>query len=201
MMSLPSLEEIESYFVGSWHMMTGRRDGIDRLDISVDGFWRSFHAITVALPPLLVNWVAYSLDLPEGPDEQGFRLNAVIVAGLGDILAWIVPILVLAIAARRLGLARRFSVYVIASNWGGALLSWIALPPTLARFLWPEARDVALLLSVVVFGAELVLSYRLAQVAWQRPHGFALPLFIALTAASLAVTFLFQNLVGIGPGL
>jgi len=199
MMSFPSLEEIEHYFAGSWRMMTGRKDGVDRLDISVDGFWRSFHGITVSLPALLVSWVAFARDLPESYDDEGFRFGAVVSAGIADILAWIAPIVVLALIARRLGLSRRFSVYVIASNWGGALLTWIALPPNLLRLVWPDGRDVALAASVIIFGAELVLSYRLAQLAWQRPPAIALPLFIGLTACSMAVTVLFQVLLGIGP--
>jgi hypothetical protein len=200
-MPLPRFEEIESYFAGSWRMMTGHRDGIDRLDISADGFWHSFHAITVALPPLLVSWVAYALDLSAGIEDQGLRVEIVISAGITDIAAWIVPIVLLALVARRLGLAKRFAVYVIASNWGGSLLTWIALPPTLIRLVWPGARDLSLSLSLVVLAAELVLSYRLAQVAWQRPHGFALPLFIALTASSLAVTVALESLFGIGLAL
>lgn len=197
-MPLPSFEQIETYFAGSWRMMTGHRDGMDRFDMSADGFWHSFHAITVALPPLLVSWVAYALDMSQGIEDQGLRVDIVISAGITDIAAWILPIVVLALVARRLGLARRFAAYVIASNWGGSLLCWIALPPTLIRLVWPAARDLSLALSLVVFAAELVLSYRLAQVALQRPHGFALPLFIALTAISLAVTVTLQSLFGIG---
>lgn len=200
-MSLPSLEEIESYFVGSWRMMLGRRDGLDRLDITADGFWRSFHAITVAVPALLVGWVAYALDASAGAEDAGLRVGIVIGAAATDVAAWIAPVILLGLIARRLRLARRFSVYVIASNWGAALLSWLALPPTLIRLFWPEARDLSLSLSLVIFAAELVLSYRLTHVALQRPHGFVLPLFIALTASSLAATIALQSLFGLVPAM
>ena len=196
-MSIPRPKEIERYFIGSWRMMTGRPDGIQKLDMSVDGFWRSFHAITVAVPALFAGWIAYAFDLSEGIDDPGLRAEIVVTSGVTDILAWVAPVVFLALAARRLGLSKRFSVYVIASNWGGALLSWLTLPPTIIRLIWPEARDLSLSLSLLFFAAELVLSYRLTQAALQRPHSFALPLFIALTASSLVVTVALQNLFGI----
>ena len=35
---------------GAWQVMLGRSQGLNRLDISLDGFWRSFAAITLLIP-------------------------------------------------------------------------------------------------------------------------------------------------------
>ena len=41
------------------------QDGLRLLDLSVDGFWNSFFAIVIALPPLAVSWVGAANDLSQ----------------------------------------------------------------------------------------------------------------------------------------
>ena len=48
---MPSAENIQLYLTGAWRMMMGKADGLRLLDLSVDGFWNSFFAIVIALPP------------------------------------------------------------------------------------------------------------------------------------------------------
>lgn len=38
-------------------VIAGRPGALERMDISSDGFWRSFSAIIVALPALFFGWV------------------------------------------------------------------------------------------------------------------------------------------------
>ena len=35
---------------GAWQVMLGRPDGLDRLDTSLEGFWRSFAAFALVVP-------------------------------------------------------------------------------------------------------------------------------------------------------
>ncbi len=39
--------------------MAGDRRGLDRFDLSADGFWRSFAALVVALPPTALSWLEF----------------------------------------------------------------------------------------------------------------------------------------------
>ena len=55
---MPPAEDIQRQMLGAWRMMTGRRDGMRLLDLSVDGFWNSFFAIVVAAPVLSAGKVA-----------------------------------------------------------------------------------------------------------------------------------------------
>ena len=42
---VPSLAELLRYFTGILRLMQGKRDGLQRLNLSADGFWASFGAI------------------------------------------------------------------------------------------------------------------------------------------------------------
>ncbi|MBK3745340.1 hypothetical protein G3A39_39915 [Paraburkholderia aspalathi] len=195
---MPNIDDIYRYLYGAWRMMLGKKDGIDQLDISAEGFWQSFYAIAVALPPLLAGWVAYSADLTAGGEDATLRFTIVLRAAFVDIVAWIAPIVVLTFIVHRIGLAKRFAPYVIASNWGGALLAWAFAPVTLVQLLLPGRNDAITLLAVIVFGASIVFSYRLTQTALQRPHTYALPFFACIFFGSLFVTILLQQILGIG---
>ena len=44
------LRSIRDNLAGAFEVMLGRPDGLDRLDTSVDGFWRSFGAVVLVVP-------------------------------------------------------------------------------------------------------------------------------------------------------
>lgn len=156
---MPPAEAIQDYLTGAWLLMTGRRDGLGRLDLSADGFWNSFFAIVVALPALIVGWVEVANGL--GGESFAMRLSVVLRMAAVDLLSWILPIVLLALVARPLGIAHRFVPYVVATNWGSALFVWMMLPPAILDLFLPGAKDVSALLSLLLFVATLVLSWRL----------------------------------------
>jgi len=197
---MPSLDDIFRYFTGVWKMMLGRKDGLAYLDISAEDFWASFYAIIVALPPLLATWVAYSADLTAGRDEAGLRLAIVIRAAFVDIAAWIIPLVIIGLLARRIGISKRYAPYVIATNWGSALLAWIFAPITLIQLFFPGALDFATLFAFVLFGISIILSYRLTFIVLQRPHAYVAPFYACVFFGSLFITVFLQQLFGIGIG-
>ncbi|SBW16127.1 hypothetical protein BR10RB9215_C20796 [Brucella sp. 10RB9215] len=194
---MPSLDDIFRYFRGAWKMMLGRKDGLNFLDISAEDFWASFYAIAVALPPLFASWVAYAANLTAGREEAGTRFLIVTRTAVVDIGAWLVPLVIIGLLAKRIGIAKRYATYVIAINWGNALLAWLFTPITLLQLFFPGRFDVATLFAFVMFGISTVLSYRLTFVALQRPHTYAAPFFACVFIGSLFLTALLQQLLGI----
>jgi hypothetical protein len=197
---MPNLDNIFRYFTGVWKMMLGRKDGLAYLDISAEDFWTSFYAIVVALPPLLATWVAYSADLTAGREEAGLRLAIVIRAATVDIAAWVIPIVIVGLLAKRIGIAKRYAAYVIATNWGSALLAWLFAPITLLQLFFPGFLDVATLFAFVLFGISIILSYRLTFIVLQRPQAYVAPFFACMFFGSLFITVVLQQLFGIGIG-
>ena len=197
---MPPAEDIQQFLTGVWRLMMGKPDGIRLLDISADGFWNSFFAIAVSLPVLVVGWVAVANDLSQDADIVGGRFSIFLRLGLADIGAWLLPIGVLALVAKPAGIAGRFVHYVVATNWGSALILWFMLPPGLLRLFFPAAGDTASMISLVLFLISLVLFWRLTNAALGRGPAIASAVFAGMFAVSLAVLFGLQALLGLIPG-
>ncbi len=94
---MPTIEQIQAYMAAAWRMMMGRTEGLRMLDLSADGFWNSFLAIPVALPPLVVGWVGVVNDF--GAAGFGGRLSVLLRLAVIDVACWVVPLAALAVLA------------------------------------------------------------------------------------------------------
>ncbi|MGU3575908.1 hypothetical protein ACLBWZ_10260 [Brucellaceae bacterium C25G] len=194
---MPTIDTIYRYFYGVWRMMTGKADGLDHLDISSDGFWRSFYAIYAALPPLLAGWVAFAAALTGGREEIGIRMSIVVKAAIVDVASWILPIFLLGLVASKLGIAKRFAPYVIASNWATAMLAWVFAPISLLQLLTQQRSEWLSFISLVFMIAIIVMSYRVTRVALEKTAAFAIPFYIGMFMLSFFITIMLQGLFGI----
>ena len=147
---MPSLQDIFHYLSGVWMLMTGRREGMNKLDLSADGFWNSFWAIIVAFPVLLFWWATelgeYGI---EALDLSG-RLSIVLRLAVSDLTAWILPLILLIPVVRLAGCADRFVAIVVGSNWGSALINWLLLPMLILMRFLPDATDIVSILGLVM---------------------------------------------------
>ena len=196
---MPPAEDIHRHLSGAWRMMTGQRDGLRLLDLSLDGFWNSFFAMVVALPAMLASWVPLAGDIAGGGAGFGLRLSLVARLALVDFGAWVVPLVALAAVASHAGIRDRFVHYVVASNWGSAVFAWMTLPVSLVRLFMPGAADLALGLSLVVFIATLVLYWRLTNAALEKGATVASAVFAGMLVASLVTLFVLQDLLRVAP--
>lgn len=194
---MPRSEDIHRYLLGAWRMMTGRRDGLRLLDLSLDGFWNSFFAIIVALPVMLAGWVSMAADLTGVDASFALRLSMVLRLAIVDIGAWLVPVVALAVAAPYIGVRDRFVPYVVASNWGSVLYAWFMLPPNLLRLIWPDATEPVTLLALIIFLICLALSWRLTDAAIGKGAGIATAVFAGMLIASIVTLFALQALLGV----
>ncbi|MEM9104022.1 MAG: hypothetical protein AAGC96_00095 [Pseudomonadota bacterium] len=116
-MNPPSINEVSGYLTGVFKMVQGDDAGLRNLDLSTDGFWRSFWALIYSIPAFCVIWAA----------ERRLRLQADSTLELGtsafardfvvEILTIAVVLLVVAMLARPMGIADRFAHWVISTNW------------------------------------------------------------------------------------
>ena len=89
---MPGLEEVEAYVHGIFLLARNRAEGFKWLDISADGFWRSFWSIAYAVPALAVSWASYrALFLQAagsgGAAGPGFVLRLALI----DVATWVAP--------------------------------------------------------------------------------------------------------------
>lgn len=194
---MPPIEDVQRGLAASLRMMAGRADALRQHDLSIDGFWNSFFAIVVALPPLTVGWVANADVTAADPDSFASRLAAVIKLALVDVTVWILPLVVFMLIATRAGLRSRVVPYVVATNWGGAVFAWIMLPPSLIWMVTGQVGDLVAILSLFLFGLSLVLSWRLTNAALQKGPAVATGVFVGLLSLSFVVLFLLQGVFGL----
>ncbi|WP_028034013.1 hypothetical protein [Chelativorans sp. J32] len=193
---MPTGAEIQQYFTGVWQMMMGRADGLKLLDLSADGFWNSFFAIVVALPPLIVGWVAFTNSIPEAElFTTGARFGLVCRLFLTDIGSWVLPLAFLAAFAKPVGISDRFVHYVVASNWASALFAWVMLVPGFLRLFVPDAGELANGISLILFLATLALSWRLTVVALGKGAAIGTAVFFGMLVASITTLFALQSLL------
>lgn len=195
-----SADEIQNGIVGAWRMMQGKADGLQQLDLTADGFWTSFYAILVALPPLLLFWLGSANALLALPDIDASRLGLVLRLALVDLAAWIVPLIALALVIRRAGIADRFVAYVVSTNWGSTIVAWLMLPVGLFRLMAPDATNLADVASLLMFILTLALTWRLTNVAIGKGPALATGVFVGTLFVSIFSVFFFSWLLGVGAG-
>ena len=144
---MPTSAEIARHLEGAWLLARGDRRGLGRLDLSVEGFWRSFSAAFLIAP-------AYALVLLEqyaavGWPEHGWR------TALTELVAYACGWVAFPIAAifltRLLNLAGRYVVLVVAANWSAVLqIALYAAAVTLSLVLPAPLRGPLLLAATLV---------------------------------------------------
>ncbi|WP_420391555.1 hypothetical protein [Acuticoccus sp.] len=154
------MSEVQRSLAAAWLLFLGRRDGLDLLDRSVAGYWRSFGVILLVLPIDAVSLVALSRIGATEPFGQAFAQRLPVLA-----LDWVAFPVALAAIAGPLGISHRYVTYVVARNWA-APLGWTLLTVPLvlqgAGFLGETAATLA---AVVALGVVVRYHYVIVRLA------------------------------------
>jgi hypothetical protein len=191
-----SADETYASLAGAWRLMFGKADGLRLLDLSADGFWNSFFAIIVAAPALIVGWVGIANEIGD-PEAFTGRLGMLIRLATVDLGSWVLPLVALALVAPRAGIGGRFVHYVVASNWASAIIAWLMLPSALLRLFLPSSSEITSLVSLVLFGLSMVLTWRMTNATVGKGPAVGTAVFVGMFIASLLVLFGLQALLGI----
>ncbi|MEX3011278.1 hypothetical protein [Hoeflea sp. TYP-13] len=164
-MTIPSLNEVAAYLTGVVKMVRGETEGLNYLDLSWRGFWRSFWAFAFSLPAYGVFWMSERNSLlASSPDIElgaGFFLRAAV----SDVAGVIAAICAVAIAARPLGISDRFVQWVVAGNWLSLPLSYATAAVTLVSLGAVGSQGAAAPLLLIVVLVSLVITWRVYRVA------------------------------------
>jgi len=182
-------DEITRSLTGAWHLFLDRPDAMRYFDLSVEGFWRSFRAIVLLLPAYILSTLAERVitlaNTPVGgeQDATAFFLDSAI--GLG--VDWIALPVLLALAARPLGIQRTYAAFIVARNWA----SVIALVPYgiigLLVIVGVVDIEVANILMLVALMLVLRYNFLVARRALDVGIGFAVGIVVLDLAVSLTI--------------
>ncbi len=149
---IPSLDEVGHYLRGVWLLIRNDPAGMQYLDFSNRGFWRSFWAYFYTLPVYIYSWVdqynAYCIEYPDASPGLGFFLREAVQSAL--VIASFLALL--ALLSRPLGFSHRFGHWLIASNWYGLAFSYVlTAPQVLHRFMPDSSLPALLTFTLIVF--------------------------------------------------
>ena len=187
------LNDIRDNLAGAFQIMLGRPEGLARLDVSLEGFWRSFAAFILVLPFALLALISQSRLAAlnaESPAAAGHSLGVEMAILLADWLAF--PLL-FALIARPLGLGPRYVPFIVARNWATVVIGAMMAAVHAAFLLGILPGQVAIYVLIAFIAVALRFSYVIARIALDVSMRTALPIVVADFLLSLTIWSAFDG--------
>ncbi|WP_181832609.1 hypothetical protein [Bosea caraganae] len=180
---------------GSWRLMTRGAEALKELDLTPQGFWRSFAALILTLPAMVTLLAAERVvdGLPNAGNLFDSPHLVASVIGAEALAILLVPAMLIGLAPK-LVQTPRFTSFVIAWNWAGIVsVSLMAVPATIFAIGWAPPTLAAV--QTLAFAAVVLrLRYCVAQAAFG-PRGGGGMIVLASVIADYSIVRLF-GLVG-----
>ena len=158
---MPDRQEVTRSIYGVWRLALLDASGFAWLNVSIDGFWRSFFAAILVAPLyVLIQIIGAS---PDGAaDDLGW---VVLVKGVGYALSRIAFPVVMLFLSRMFALAEFYVGYIIAVNWSSTIqmLAFFVVVAVTAGGVVPAG--LGALLITLVTAALLFYQWFIARVA------------------------------------
>ncbi len=172
------------------------RKALMQLELTADGFFRSFYALILALPAyafkVLGDLAILSELVAEGEDAKRVTVTVLILVHLVNFLGASLLFLVLMVPLSRvLGVAASYGPMAIAYNWGTLIVWLLYAPVTVLYGLGLLSADDAMSLRLIVMGFALYLRYASLSVTLNAPISVGL----ALAMIDLLLQFVWFGLL------
>ena len=182
---------------GAWDVMNGRAEGLNKLDLTIDGFWRSFGAIALILPVALIALASErAVPLAAGGEAVALSGGYVLLRLIAVIVDWLAFPAILALLARPMGIATRYVPYIVARNWAAVLVAAMFAVPHLFHALGVLPTGMLSFLLLILFGIAVWFAFVVVRTAMQVPPVLAIPIVILEIASGLFIELLFSRLAG-----
>ncbi len=187
------LRSIRDNLAGAFEVMLGRPDGLDRLDTSVDGFWRSFGAVILVAPFAFLSLLSQQALSTQAGASSGLTGAQITLDGIALLVDWFTFPIVFAVLARPFGLGSRYVPFIVARNWASVVIAAmvsIVHILHLVGVLPSAAMPYALLLAIAV---SLRFSYVIVRTTLFVSMALALPIVLFDLLLSLTIWSLFDR--------
>lgn len=189
---LPTI--LRENLAGAWQVMLGRPDGLNRLDTSLEGFWRSFAAVILMAPFALLALLSQRpLAAESGLTLHPLTGSALAIQGIALISDWFAFPIVFAVIAPPFGLGSRYVPFIVTRNWASVIIgAMVGVVHGLHLVgVFPTALVPYLLL--VAVAVALRFSYVIARLTLAVSMGMALPIVLLDLLISLTIWSVFDR--------
>jgi hypothetical protein len=122
---MPRLDEVVHYIRGLWLVLKGRPEGLQYLDLTERGFWRSWWSLVYCLPPTLLSYLALkTLVMSFHPNPGAIGGDFYFKLAMVDYGSTLITTVVFLVVARFGGFGQFAPAIVIALNWLAVPLQW-----------------------------------------------------------------------------
>jgi hypothetical protein len=180
---------------GAWQVLLGRPEGLNRLDTSLEGFWRSFAVVIIVAPTAFLTLVS---EEPPPSDSSAvvvpLTTARVVLYGATVLIDWFAFPLVFALLAPSFGLGSRYVPFVVARNWASIIISGIVAIVHVLRIFGLLPIVVLPYALLLVLAIALRLSYVLVRTTLSVSIMIALPIVVLDFLLSLVIWSVFDRL-------
>lgn len=171
--------EILHGITGAWRIVMRDPDAARHFNLSAEGFFRSFLALVFVLPIILFSTTSLwrmnqSVEAFAGVDFISF---AMVQIG-GEIFYWAVYLVTMVLVTRHLKLGASFGAYVVTFNWGELMTSSLMAAPPLLYSLGLFNGQIAVMLTLPVFGLIVWYRWQIARVVLGAPPSTAIAILV-----------------------
>ncbi|MEO0543170.1 MAG: hypothetical protein AAFY99_05055 [Pseudomonadota bacterium] len=180
-------------------VVRGDASALADMDVSTHGFWRSFQAIIISVPALFFTWVTFGKELmAEG--VVGDIASIIARQAIIDLVLWLLPVVVLALAFAPLGLSKNYPVLIIARNWLSAIVSYLVAAVGLLYVLAPtNAQTFFAFLFLATLMVSIWMFLRVTLAALPNNHGIAYAAIVIEVVAVFTLAEMLTGLFGLVP--
>lgn len=196
---MPSGADIRDAMAGAWRLFCGDPRGLERFDLSAEGFFRSFWVIVLVAPIYASSVLTErNLLLSERFSSDDFSDGRFfLVRALTFIVDWFAFPLVMVVVTRRLQLGARYAAYITVRNWTALPSAALTSLPTIAYGLDLVPILVTTLATYVFLIVVLRFGWFIARSVLQTSAAIA----AAIVALDLALSLLIGRIGDVLAGL
>ena len=188
------LGAIRENLTGAWQLMLGRPEGLNRLDTSLEGFWRSFAAVILIVPfALLASLSQGVIAADAGVTVEPLSGSGLTLQGITILADWFAFPIVFAALAKPFGLGSRYVPFIVARNWASVIMSAMVGAVHVLHLVGILSGLLTPFVLIIVFAVTLRFAYVIARIALAVSMGMALPVVMLDLLISLTLWSAFDR--------
>jgi hypothetical protein len=177
---------------GAWQVMRWRPEGLNRLDTSLEGFWRSFGVILILIPVTYVSLLSQDLYNRESGVAERLTSGSVGTFGVAIILDLITFPVLLALFARVLGLGSRYVQFIVTRNWASVIFATLGAIVDLLHLGGVVPSPALPFAGLIVMAVSIYFSYVVTRTALAVSLLTAIPIVVLDILVSFTIWSVFR---------